>query len=287
MPWLKTAAEGGADWARDSIRVRRGPLPRAMQPAVIRTLGRLHLRLLGPRPAEAVECQILDYRVKAYSLPTLAFLFREVFVDLDYHFVTDVPNPVILDCGSNIGMSVLFFKSLYPQASIIGFEPARQTFELLRHNVDSNHLPDVTVRQCAVGDSETPIAFFETAVAGSVTASIRAPRGGEKPVMVPQVRLSQIIDREIDFLKLDVEGAEWNVLNDLVASGRLRSIRQMVIEYHHHIEPEDDRLSAFLLELERHGYGYQLRAMPYGVRRPRQFQDLLIYAYRKDGQSQR
>jgi FkbM family methyltransferase len=285
MRWLKRAAEGAADLARDTIRVRRGPLPPAMQNGVARTLRRLHLRLLGPAALGAVESPILDYQVRAYSLPTLAFLFREVFVDLDYHFVSDSPEPFILDCGSNIGMSLLFFKTLYPQSTVIGFEPARQTFELLKHNVDRNHLPGVTVHQCAVGDSDTPIAFFETTVPGSPTASIRAPRGGEQPVMVPQVRLSQFVDREVDFLKLDVEGAEWNVVNDLVSTGKLRSFRHMVIEYHHHIEPEDDRLSAFLLELERHGFGYQVRAMPYGVRRPRQFQDLLVYAYRKNDQS--
>jgi FkbM family methyltransferase len=271
-----------AGWARDAVRVRRGPLPPPMKSAVIRTLAALHARSLGRRRDAAVDCRILDFEVGAFSLSTLTFLFREVFVDLDYFFETTKQSPFILDCGSNIGVSILFLKALYPNASIFGFEPARETFTLLEQNIARNHLADVTVLQRAVGNSEAPLQFYETAVAGSPTASANAGRGTTKPVIVQQVRLSSFVDREVDFLKLDVEGAEWEVLDDLVSTGRLRNIAQMAIEYHHHIEASEDRFSRFLHELEQHDFGYQIRALPNGPRRPREFQDVLVYAYRKD-----
>lgn len=67
-----------------------------------------------------------------------------------------------------------------------------------------------------------------------------------------------------------------------MSTGRLRNIAQMAIEYHHHLETSDDRFSHFLHELERHDFDYQIRALPRGPRRPREFQDVLVYAYRKD-----
>jgi FkbM family methyltransferase len=271
-----------ADWARDAARVRRGPLPGHLKSAAIRTLGMLHLRSVGRRDDGPADCGIVGFRVGAFSLSTLTLLFREIFVELDYYFETGRPAPFILDCGSNIGISILFFKALYPQSTIIGFEPARETFGLLSRNVERNALSGVTLHQRAVGNSDDPITFFETSVAGSPTASTNVHRDSNRQVTVEQARLSQFIDREVDFFKLDVEGAEWAVLDDLIATGRLRHIVQMVIEYHHHIDTAVDRFSAFLEQLERHDFGYQIRAVPYGPRQPREFQDLLIYAYRKD-----
>ena len=57
----------------------------------------------------------------------------------------------------------------------------------------------------------------------------------------------------IDFLKLDVEGAEHRVLCDLLSCGKAQWIKQMVVEYHHHIGDERSRLANFLRQLEEAG----------------------------------
>jgi hypothetical protein len=107
---------------------------------------------------------------------------------------------------------------------------------------------------------------------------------GKAKTLVQQVKLSRFIDREVDFLKLDVEGAEDAVLDDLVSSGAINNIDQVVVEYHHHIDKEKDAFSIFLAQLEESGFGYQIsghydlseRASPGGF-----FQCLHVYAYRK------
>ena len=63
-----------------------------------------------------------------------------------------VPEPHIVDCGSNIGMAVLFFKALYPRASITAFEPENATFQQLRVSVERNMLSEVTLINAAVGE---------------------------------------------------------------------------------------------------------------------------------------
>ena len=94
-------------------------------------------------------------------------------------------------------------------------------------------------------------------------------------------RLSPYLEGPVDFLKLDVEGSERDVLQELADAGKLALVEQMVVEYHHHLEPGTDRLAAFLGLLEEHGFGYQLAA-PLRLPIARDtFQDVLVYAYRK------
>jgi FkbM family methyltransferase len=51
-------------------------------------------------------------------------------------------------------------------------------------------------------------------------STIRERGSGRAKTLVQQVKVSRFIDREVDFLKLDVEGAENAVLEDLVSSQR-------------------------------------------------------------------
>jgi hypothetical protein len=83
-------------------------------------------------------------------------------------------------------------------------------------------------------------------------------------------------------LKLDVEGSELQVLRVLVKSGSIARISQMVIEFHHHMNPRVDNLSECLSILEAHGFGYQITSgQVYTPITRGQFQDVLVHAYRK------
>jgi Methyltransferase FkbM domain len=110
----------------------------------------------------------------------------------------------------------------------------------------------------------------------------RAGTSTEGLETVQGVLLSEYIDGEIDFLKMDIEGAEVNVLREVAAAGKLELIRRLVIEYHHHIDPMADRLSEVLGLLERHGFSYQLKAKRLHVENPGAFQDIIIACTRRD-----
>jgi len=220
------------------------------------------------------------------------YLHRQIFRDLDYFFKSERADPFIVDCGSNIGMSILFFKALYPKARIIGFEPDKQTYALLKRNVASNGLTGVQVHQAALGIEDSTVDLFvipgepghlhQSTIRRSETAW-----GGEVPTkktVVPQVRLSTFINGKVDLLKVDVEGGEDAVLKDLVSSGVISNIDQMILEYDHHIETDKDKLGDFLGQLEKSGFGYQITtSCPRSVRTSRGnfHQNVLVYAYQK------
>jgi FkbM family methyltransferase len=210
-------------------------------------------------------------------------LFNEIFVDARYLFISDNPRPIILDCGSNIGLSILFFKLLYPHARIIGFEPDPPTFEALTSNIGRNSLSNVVVHPYALGDRDENILFYRNTNQdrSELTMSTLKRRNSGREITVQCRKLSAFIIEEIDLLKLDVEGVEHSVLQELSASGKLHKIKQIQLEYHHHIDVGSDVLSATLGLLEREGFGYQIQTSP--TRQPApHFQDISIYCYRKD-----
>jgi len=224
------------------------------------------------------DIRILNYHVHSYEFGSTGWLFLDIFILQKYYFRANTPSPWIIDCGSHIGMSILYFKALYPQAKILAFEPAPETYKLLTENVERNHLKNVILMKKAVSNQEGKMKFFGDL---SLTSSLLADRGSAKSSEVEVVKLSTYIDRKVDFLKIDVEGAEDLVLDDLVASAKLGMVNQMVIEYHHHVEKDADRLSQFLKILEDHNFGYQIQGSSEPPYRGREFEDVTIYAYQK------
>jgi FkbM family methyltransferase len=231
-----------------------------------------------------VHVRVGDFDVAGFSVSSLAFLHNEIFVKLVYYFRARRPDPLIVDGGSNIGMSVLFFKALYPDARVLAVEPAAPAHHLLVANVEANRLADVEVHHAALGRENRVVPFYEDpddpATFRMSTRRERIP-GGE--TTVEQRRLSGLIDGDVDLLKLDVEGAEDDVLDELVESGAIARVDQLVVEYHHHLDPARDFLDVFLERLRAQGFRYQLAAREGLADRANQepaFQDVLVYAYR-------
>jgi FkbM family methyltransferase len=231
------------------------------------------------------EENILGADMRALDFRAFVDVFSEIFVRQDYFFESESRMPLILDCGSNIGMSVLFFKLLYPDSRVIAFEPDPQTFDVLQDNVRKNQLEQVELHNRAIYPTDGVIDFYsDPAHPGSLamsTAAERFPGRVAACQKVEAVRLSPYIQEEVDLLKMDIEGAEGLVLNELAQAGKLRWIRQMFIEYHHHLNPLEDHLSQMLQLFEENGFGYQIHCT---FKRPfvrHTFQDVQLYAYRR------
>lgn len=229
------------------------------------------------RPSE----KMLGFEISCFDRKRLTLLYHDIFARQIYLFRTASKPPVIFDCGANIGMATLYFKWLYPEARIEAFEPDPGTFELLQNNVRRNGLTDVTTHNCALWDKSGNIDFFiDPLVPGSLGMSTDPLRLNGKRIQVPSRELSEFVQGPVDFLKLDVEGAEDRIVDDLVSSGKINFIREMVIEYHHHIGNHRSCLAEFLRKLECAQFEYQIQATlnpPFSKGRP---QDVLITAYR-------
>ena len=242
------------------------------------------IRIARARGGEGpVRKDVIGYSVEAADVATLMYLFREVFVAQEYAFETAATRPRIIDAGANVGMATLYFKMICPGAVIDAYEPSPASFRILERNVASNALVDVRLHEAALAPEAGRIALFtERGEAASLRASTRPERGGAERTEVEAVTLSSQISEPVDLLKMDVEGLETEILNEVAGSGKMDLIREMMVEYHHNIGG-DDGLSQFLALLESQGFGYRLRAAPHVLRSPVQSQDVFVWAYRASG----
>ncbi len=241
--------------------------------------------LLGADPAGARTERVLGYRVRHFGSGSLQFLFREIFVRADYFFETAVERPVVVDCGSNIGLATLFFKWLYPRCEVHAFEPDPETFAVLRDNVEQNALADVHLHNVALCERNGSVDFFVSRSGpGSLVMSIlpgRMPEVETRRIVVEGHTLSAYLEgREVDFLKMDIEGGEQGVLRELAGAGVLRRVKEMVVEYHHNLPGSNGGLGGFLQLLQDSGFQYHVDATR-GA--PTEFQDILVCATSADG----
>jgi FkbM family methyltransferase len=177
--------------------------------------------------------QILGFNIAFFTYPQLLDMVEEIFVYQEYKFISATPFPVIFDCGSNIGISVLYFKKIFPSAHIVAFEPDHETFELLQANIRNNNLSDVTAYNVALTDNSDKVTLFKKAdQAGTLTMSLY--ESGDKTSMkiVTVKRLSDYINEKVSLIKMDVEGSEVGIIDEMIESKKIWSIERMIIEYH-------------------------------------------------------
>lgn len=204
---------------------------------------------------------ILGYRVECFEHYDLMCTFEIVFIEEDYRFEAASPRPRILDCGSNIGLSILYFKHLHPHASIKAFEPDPLTYSLLRRNLIRNKLSGVETHALALGSETGQREFFhDPEHPGSVCMSFVPQSVVPVSERVQVARLSGFVDGEVDFLKLDVEGAELEVIEDLAARGKLRLIREMAVEVHPGLTMGTAKYSRLKELLEAAGFRWEIRS---------------------------
>jgi len=173
--------------------------------------------------------------------------------------------PLIIDCGANIGVSVLEWKTRWPGCQVICFEPDPFAFEILQKNIDTNDVPAVQCVNAAVWDSEATIPFYGDVSAtgdarGNSAEAAWADREGSDQTSVKATRLSPYIaDREVSFLKLDIEGAEQRVLNEISES--LDRVAAIYVEVHETDETKD-RNSAEQVERMLRAAGFTVESEP-------------------------
>ncbi len=100
----------------------------------------------------------------------------------EYYLPDAVRPEVILDVGSHIGTSILYFHDRFPAARIIGFEPHPETFALLQRNVA--HLPNVSVFNCGLGaaDANVSVSFPGSDFSGFHTREENEASSANSPV---------------------------------------------------------------------------------------------------------
>lgn len=232
--------------------------------------------------------RFLGYKVSFPDYEAFWGLFNEIFIHKEYAFETSNKTPLIIDCGSNFGMAVLFFKKYYPGSKITAFEPHAETFALLKDNVERNGLAeDVALINAALNNLAGAAVFYSdldktTTTGMSLTTRLHEKGKRIREETVASVLLSEYINGEVDLLKMDIEGTETAALRELAERSKLGPVKEMVIEYHYDKGNPENDLAGLLALLKGEGFRYVIHATqkpPYHLYRNKPY-SLIVYAYR-------
>lgn len=173
----------------------------------------------------------------------------------DYFGYRVAPGEIVVDVGANIGTFSLYAAKVCGASRVFSFEPFLENYRMLSKNVEQNGLHCVTcVNQAVAGRRGIRTLKLDSNDPGShslVTGS------SERSLDVDCCTLENVFERfslaKIDYLKMDCEGAEYEILEN--ATSRLNQVRRISMETH----TTSDRNAKDLEELlRRHGFGVKL-----------------------------
>jgi FkbM family methyltransferase len=211
----------------------------------------------------------------------LSFLARyeDIFERGIYALPETLLRPRILDVGANVGLAAIYFKRRHPLARITAFEADPEIAEALRGNLTNHGCTDVEIVAKAVATEAGVMPFCS--LGGGSGRLQRQHDGCQQGQHVPTVRLRDYLGEQVDFLKLDIEGAELPVLLD--CRDLLGNVRMAFIEYHS-FAGEPQVLDELLALLRDSGFRILLDTavrynFPYLTRYNRDGMDLLVHLY--------
>jgi len=207
--------------------------------------------------------------------------YKEIVEDRIYDFPC-TKNPMhILDLGANCGLSGLFFLLRYPNAQVTCIEADPQLFDILRKNLlAADSMNRVKFVAAAVSPTAGEIDFYSSgADSGRLTPHVTLPSATHR---VRSVALDSLIDEPVDFLKMDIEGAEIDVL---LTSVKLKAVSRIFVEYHSFVGHEQ-RLDELLSHLRQLGFRTWIQtqycpALPFHETRPHADMDLQLNMFAK------
>ena len=114
---------------------------------------------------------------------------------------------MIVDLGANIGCSIVLWLHRYPQAQIIAYEPLPSNYQILRWQSEINHAMQRVTLIAAAASNRAFDCFLSNAENESTVTNEFA----EGRIRIKAVDFfEQMGDRQIDLLKIDIEGGEYD-----------------------------------------------------------------------------
>lgn len=157
-------------------------------------------------------------------------VLREIFLEKEYEVdISDVKT--VIDLGSNIGVSVIYFAIKYPEAIIYAIEPDKNNYERLLKNV--TQFNNVKTFNLAISDKNGEERIWR--YKGSHISSSLIKRGEQDDfISISTMKLDSFLEKEdlqsVDLLKCDIEGAEFLVFKNFFSKEKVKHLTAEVHE---------------------------------------------------------
>lgn len=142
----------------------------------------------------------------------------------------------VLDIGANVGAFARWAKRRWPESVVFCYEPQPDNYAKLVRTIEAFDLKHAIPHETAISDTEGRMTLHENGNRGEWSFIHFEPKfTGAVEVQVMDAKTLP----EADFIKIDTEGAEPNIVKRLLETGKLVSANALVLEYHAavHIAP--------------------------------------------------
>lgn len=171
-------------------------------------------------------------------------------------------NLTIFDLGLNIGLFSMFASRFAKQ--IYAFEPAKESFEIAKKNIEENGLTNVKFYQKAIAKENGILDFWHadnTTMNSTLEVVTSKNTNGKTKESVEAIRLDDFVKQEgitrIDFMKMDIEGTECEVIGSKSFENIVPILDALVVEYHEWSGVNVQQLVTTLRD-----YGYEVNLIP-------------------------
>ncbi len=199
------------------------------------TLEKLYIPLI----AEVIDGEekhiVFNYRPNSKDRGCISDIFQQNH----YYFTQDMSGMVVMDVGAHIGSASLL--AACRGAKVYAYEPMAENFAILQKNIAENKL-DITPFQMGVGIRGTRVLRLgkNQDCSSLYLLADGEEQVGEEQILVVPLESALINIPQIDILKLDCEGAEWEIFPEIEA-GLHSKINMIVGEIHPKYRPEDGK----------------------------------------------
>lgn len=198
----------------------------------INLLVKLTSTVLFKTKYQYVTIRAFGLKIYFYSFYTFFFLFSEIFCMGVYSVLENVNS--FVDIGANIGLSILWYSLFNHHSKIIAFEPNQEYIKYLKKNLRVNHIKNVTIYPLCLSNKKGVSKFYLIDhFIQSLNSGLALNR--KLPYRVMKVKtdlLSNYIDKPVSLIKIDVEGAEYDILEDLFSTKKINLVDNIVYEAH-------------------------------------------------------
>ncbi|MCW8086867.1 FkbM family methyltransferase [Sabulicella glaciei] len=197
-------------------------------------------------------------------------IFQQVWVKREYDLARAAPHqfsalmetyraalaqgrrPLILDAGAHVGMSVLWWRRLFPEARIVAIEPSSANLAILRQNVADE--PDVLVLHAAIAGSPGRLRVADPTACGSAIRFSPEGKGEDVPALTVAQILEKVGADEIFLAKIDIEGGEASLFAGEL--GWLDRTQALVVETHDWLFPGEATSRALFAAISTRSFDF-------------------------------
>ena len=178
----------------------------------------------------------VHYRIGTSDIHVIHSVLLRSGRKAEYWIPEKVQPQTVLDIGGNIGAAAIYFANAYPNARVLTFEPIAENFALLKRNVAPYR--NIEAFEFALGPRDETVQLIESPDRRNLGGYSIFQRGATSDsfrVTVSCRAIGKALDetgvQAVDVIKVDTEGAEWNILT-AVPESILSRVKWIVGELH-------------------------------------------------------